>query len=79
MADLKPHDRVVRMESIEEHLGRDVPKCTVRADGVVVVAPGLDGRRSIVEVDKPGLTQALVAELPVEALDVAVLHAEPSV
>jgi hypothetical protein len=46
----------------------------VRSTVVVVGTPSLDCGRRIVEVDKPRLAEALVAELAIEALDAAVLH-----
>jgi hypothetical protein len=50
-------------------LGHPVERA-VRPDGVVVDAPGLDGRLRIGEIHKPVLVQTLVAKLAVEALDV---------
>ena len=44
---------------------------------VVVPAPLSDGRSGLGQGLKPLLVQALVTQLPIEALDVAVLHGAP--
>ncbi len=49
----------------------------VRSDLVVVLPPGGDGGPGLLQRPEPLLVQALVAELAVEALDVAVLHGSP--
>ena len=49
------------------------PTAAVRPDLVVVLAPSLDGCLGLMQVLEPLLVQALVPELAVEALDVAVL------
>ena len=53
---------------------RHSPAAAVRPDLVVVLAPGGNGRPGLGEGFEPMLIQALVTELAVEALDVAVLH-----
>ena len=50
------------------------PAAAVRPDLVVVLTPCLDGCLCLMQVLEPLLVQALVPELAVEALDVAVLH-----
>jgi hypothetical protein len=46
----------------------------VWADLVVIDPPGFDGLSCVVQGEEPVLVQALLAELAMEALDVAVLH-----
>ena len=46
----------------------------MRTHLVVVGSPGLDERLGVEKAREPVAVQALVAELPVEALDVRVLH-----
>jgi hypothetical protein len=52
----------------------DAADAAVRPDFVVVLSPDGGGRSSLVQRLEPLLVQALVPELSVEALDVAVLH-----
>src|SRR3954471_1645206 len=53
---------------------RDASKAAVRSDLVEVLSPRGFGSPSLGQRLEPVLVQALVAELAVEALDVAVLH-----
>ena len=53
---------------------RHAPQAAVRPDLVVVLAPGDSGRSGLAQRLEPLLIQALVPELAVEALDIAVLH-----
>ncbi len=43
-------------------------------DGIVVVAPGLDDPSCCRQAHEPVLVEALVAEPPIEALYVRILH-----
>lgn len=54
--------------------GRDAAATAVRSDLIVVPPPFADHLAGLGERGEPVLVQALVAELAVEALDVAVLH-----
>src|SRR5690606_20208005 len=54
--------------------GRDAATAAVRSDLVVVPSPLADHLASLRQRGEPVLVEALVAELAVEALDVAVLH-----
>src|SRR5690606_10797597 len=54
--------------------GRDAATAAVRPDLVVVPSPLADHFASLRQRGEPVLVEALVAELAVEALDVAVLH-----
>ena len=56
---------------------RHAPAAAVRPDLVVILAPGGDSRPRLGQGFEPVLVQALIAELSVEALDVAVLHGFP--
>ena len=49
-------------------------QAAVRPDFVVISAPLSDARSGLRQGLKPLLVQALVTKLPIEALDVAVLH-----
>ena len=60
-----------------ESRGRDAPHATVWPDFVVVLPPDPDGRARLLQRLKPLLVQALVPELSIEALDVAILHGPP--
>ena len=52
-------------------------QAAVWPDFVVVSAPLSDARSSLGQGLKPLLVQALITKLPIEALDVAVLHGPP--
>lgn len=54
--------------------GGSVREAAMRPGVVVVDPPGFDGLASIGQADEPALVQAFVAEPPVEAFDVGVLH-----
>ena len=54
--------------------GRDAAAAAVRSDLVVVATPLGDDVAGLSQRREPVLVEALVAELAVEALDVAVLH-----
>ena len=56
---------------------RYAAQATVRPDLVMVLAPDANGGSGLVQRLEPMLVQALVPELAVEALDVAVLHRPP--
>src|SRR5450830_835928 len=56
---------------------RHAVAATVRPDLVVVLPPGGDGRPGLHQRLEPLLVEALVPELAIEALDVAVLHGPP--
>src|SRR5262245_22293463 len=57
-----------------EFLRREATESAVRPVAVVVEAPGRDRADRVGQAHKPARVQALVAELPVEALDEGVLH-----
>ena len=57
-----------------ESCRRDAPDAAVRPDLVVVTPPVGDGVAGLLQGREPELVETLVAELAVEALDVAVLH-----
>jgi len=52
----------------------NAPHAAVRPNLVVVLPPGGDGRSCLVQRLEPVVVQAFVAELAIEAFDVAVLH-----
>src|SRR5450830_469813 len=56
---------------------RHAVAATVRPALVVVLPPGGDGRPGLHQRLEPLLVEALVPELAIEALDVAVLHGPP--
>jgi len=57
-----------------ELCGRDATAAAVRPDLVVIPAPSIDHVAGLGKRREPVLIEALIAELAVEALDVAVLH-----
>ena len=70
--------RLVAVPFLKVKLGKmrrwNAPHAAVRPDLVVVLPPDGDGRSGLVQRLEPVVVQALVAELAVEAFDVAVLH-----
>ena len=53
------------------------PQAAVRPDFVVVRAPDGHGCSGLMQGLEPALVEVLIAELAIEALDVAVLHRAP--
>ena len=70
--------RLVAVPFLKVKLGKmrrcETAHAAVRPDLVVVLPPDGDGRSGLVQRLEPVVVQAFVAELAVEAFDVAVLH-----
>src|SRR5277367_3793607 len=60
--------------TLPELLRRLIAQRTMRAFPVILLAPTCQGASYIVQGAEPARVEALVAEPPVEAFDVAVLH-----
>jgi hypothetical protein len=56
---------------------RQISQCTVWPHSIVVYPPLLDDAARVRQAHEPVLTQTLVTELPIEALDMAVLGRLP--
>jgi hypothetical protein len=63
--------------SLPELLRRLIAQQTVWAFPVILLPPLCQGGSDIVECVEPAGVEALVAEPPVEALDMAILHRPP--